>query len=290
MRIIAYPVLALLLTLSTGCTGLFFYPERKLIVNPMAEQFGPADVFFKTPDGLALHGWYFRASGNALATMLVLHGNAQNLSTHVNSVLWLIPQGVNVFIFDYRGYGRSEGTPSLSGIHRDAEAALETLLTLPGVDRKRIIVLGQSLGGAVGVYLAANSPFKKNIKALVIDSAFSSYRLIAREKLGQVMVTWPFQYPLSYLFNDRYSPVRWVKKVSPVSILIMHGKQDPVAPVHHGRILYDTARDPKEFWQTTIPGHITSFSDEAVRNDFIRYVKQLFAATRDEEMQKQEKS
>jgi fermentation-respiration switch protein FrsA (DUF1100 family) len=202
----------------------------------------------------------------------VLHGNAENLSTHVNSVLWLIKEGFNLFIFDYRGYGRSQGSPSIKGVHVDAEAALESLLSRPDMDKEQIIVLGQSIGGAIAVYTVANTPYKDRISVLVIDSAFSSYRLIAREKLAQVFITWPFQYPLSLFFNDDYSPIKWIKKVSPVPVLIIHGEKDPVVPEHHGQMLYDAALPPKDFWKTSAPGHVRSFADEEVREKLVAYL------------------
>jgi fermentation-respiration switch protein FrsA (DUF1100 family) len=143
---------------------------------------------------------------------------------------------------------------------------------MPQVDKEQIIVLGQSIGGAIAVYTVANTPYKDRIAALVIDSAFSSYRRIAREKLAQVFITWPFQYPLSLFFNDDYSPVKWIKKVAPVPLLIIHGEQDPVVPGHHGQMLYDTALQPKDFWKTTVPGHVSSFADEGVREKLVGYL------------------
>ena len=274
-RNIVYTVLVVVFLLTTGCTSLFFQPQKEHVDNPLAKLFLPEDVFFKTPDGLTLHGWFFKARDNR-GSMLVLHGNAENLSTHVNSVLWLVQEGFNVFIFDYRGYGKSEGKPTVQGIHIDAEAALETLLTLPGVDKEKIAVLGQSIGGATSIYLVATSPYKRYVKALVIDSVFSDYRLVSREKAGLCCITWPFQYPLSFLVNNDYSPVKWIQKVSPVPILILHGGQDPVAPLHHGLILYDAALQPKEFRETAPPGHTRAFADAVVRKNLVTYLSDRF--------------
>jgi len=270
---IAYSLLFPLFLLFSGCGSLFFYPQKQMYDNPVVRQFSPEDIYFKTSDGLTLHGWFFQAANlEAHATILVLHGNAENLSTHVNSVLWLIKEGFNLFIFDYRGYGKSEGSPSIKGVHLDAESALNALLSVPRVDKERIIVLGQSIGGAIAVYTVAHTPHKDRIAALVIDSAFSSYRLIAREKLAQFFITWPFQYPLSYLVSDAYSPIRWIREVSCVPVLIIHGAKDPVVPMHHGQMLYDAAQGPKEFWETTVPGHVRSFADAGVRDKLVRYL------------------
>ncbi len=240
--------------------------------NPVAQLFHPEDISFKTSDGVILHGWFFQPLGEPKATILVFHGNAQNLRTHVNSVLWLVQKGFNVFIFDYRGYGRSEGSPGVKGVHRDGAAALETALNLAGTQSLPVIVLGQSIGGAISVYTVAHASDKSRIAALVLDSPFASYRLIAREKLGSFWLTWLFQYPLSYLVGDSYSPIRWIKDVSPVPVLILHGSNDPVVPEHHGRLLYEAALQPKDFWETKDPGHVMSFADEEIRKKFADYL------------------
>src|SRR3989304_4903016 len=103
--------------LLTGCTSLFFQPQREHIENPVIDNFSYKDVYFKSSDGVSLHGWFLTAHGDDYGTILYLHGNAENLSTHVNYVLWLVSAGFNVLIFDYRGDGRSEGIPTGKGVH-----------------------------------------------------------------------------------------------------------------------------------------------------------------------------
>src|SRR5512143_1658138 len=142
-------ILLLLCLVPTGCSSLYFYPQKQLYDNAAARRFSPTDIYFKSSDGVALHGWFFRTIPEAKATILVFHGNAENLSTHVNSVLWLVQEGFNVFIFDYRGYGKSEGSPDLEGVHHDGHAALETALSLAQTKSGKVVVLGQSIGGAI---------------------------------------------------------------------------------------------------------------------------------------------
>jgi fermentation-respiration switch protein FrsA (DUF1100 family) len=256
---------------SAGCSGLFFHPTRDVQESPAVKLFPHRDVVFASSDGVPIHGWYFPAE-NARGSILVLHGNAQNLSTHVNSVLWLVKEGFNLFIIDYRGYGWSGGEPDLAGVHRDADAALEKLIGLPETDPDRVVVLGQSLGGSIAIYAITHSAHKDRIRALVIEGAFSSYRRIAREKLDSFWLTWPFQYPLSWTINDGYSAEKWIGQVSPMPVLILHGLDDPVVPVHHGRLLSEAARQPKELWLTARPGHVQSFGDPAIRAALVQFL------------------
>ena len=273
MKNLSRLLLLVLLISATGCSSLFFYPQKAHFDNPALKSVSYEDVYFMTSDGLRLHGWYLKAKDKSRGTILQLHGNAENISSHVNSVLWLTLEGYDVFTFDYRGYGRSEGSPTQDGVHRDAQAALETVLTLPDINKERLFVLGQSLGGAIAVYAVANSEHKNRVKALILDSAFSSYRDIAREKLARFLLTWPFQYPLSLLFSDYYSPVKWIRTVHPLPVLIIQGDQDRIVPVHHASILYRTALDPKELWVVNGVGHIQAFSVKDIRNKFLEYLE-----------------
>jgi fermentation-respiration switch protein FrsA (DUF1100 family) len=263
------------LLFAPGCTFLFFKPSKQFVYSSEVQAYSPTNVYFKTPDGLTLHGWYFRAKEER-GTILICHGNVENLSTHVKLDLWLVDAGFNLFIFDYRGYGRSEGAPDVQGINRDAEAALETLIfTLPRSRQDNIIVFGKSLGAAVAVYTVANSPYKNRVKALVLDSPFASYRGIAREKIAQTVIGWPFQYALSWLINEDYSPIKFIKSIAPIPVIIIHGTHDEVVPLHHGRTLYDAAGRPKELWEVTVPGHVKAQDDARTRKKLLDYIISL---------------
>ena len=274
-KILILALLAMLLTAFAGCTGLFFKPGNLFVNDPATQRLSPEEVYFTSPDGVKLFGWYFKRP-EAHGTILVCHGNVENISTQVKLDLWLVEAGYNLFIFDYRGYGRSEGQPDVKGVHLDAEAALETLINrLPHPGNDRVIVFGKSLGGAIAAYTVATSPYKDRVKGLVIDSAFSDYRRIAREKIADSIVGWPLQYPLSFLVNDDYSPLKKIKDIAPVPLLIVYGTDDRIVPGRHGRLLYDAALEPKELWVSTVPGHVNSFSDTAFRKKLLNYLASL---------------
>lgn len=237
------------------------------------QRFSHEDIYFNASDGVKLHGWFFKAEGESLGTILVMHGNAENISTHINNVLWLVLEGFDVFAFDYRGYGMSEGKTEIKGVHLDSAAALDAVMSLPQADKERVFVLGQSIGGAIAVYTVAHSHYKNRIKALIIDSAFSDYRRIAREKMDAFILTWPFQYPLSFLFNNQYTPEKQIKKISPVPLLIIHGNSDKVVPDHHSSILYQEALEPKELWIAEGRGHLWAFANKDIRKRFTDYLK-----------------
>lgn len=261
-----YAAAVLVLAMLIGCNNLFYYPSRHRFVDPTSLGLRYTDVFFESLDGMRLHGWFFPASGGsgdqsaletharARATVVHFHGNAENITTHFRNVAWLPGEGYNVFAFDYRGYGRSSGSLDRTGIQDDAAAAVRYVRTRPDVDPHRLILFGQSLGGAIAVYVAA-AQTREGIRAVVIDSAFSGYRTIVREKLAGTWLTWPFQWPLSFLVSDRLSPKAVIHGVSPIPLLIIHGTADEIVPSHHAEELFAAAREPKTLWLVPDAGH-----------------------------------
>jgi hypothetical protein len=271
------PIIALSLGLA-GCSNVFFFPYRGHVQTPERLGLRYEDVYFNAGDGTRLHGWFLPAPGRALGTILFLHGNAENISTHIMSVRWLPAQKFNVFLLDYRGYGSSEGKPTFDDVQDDVESALKMLIARPGVDAGRIVVFGQSLGGAIAVHRVAHTAYRENIRALVVESAFSGYRRITREKLGDFWLTWPFQYPLSWTVSDKYSPSAAVADISPIPLLIIHGDQDPIMPVHHGLRLFDLAREPKQLWVVPGGGHIQAFQSQSYRDRFVAWLTESLSA------------
>jgi fermentation-respiration switch protein FrsA (DUF1100 family) len=267
--------LAILLSLTlAGCTQVFFQPHRARIITP--EQLGLAheEVRFRSADGVDLHGWFLPARGVAAGSVLFLHGNAENISTHILSVSWMPARGFNVFLFDYRGYGASEGQPTLSGVLDDIDAAMRTLLARPDIDKSRVIVFGQSLGGSLAAYYAAHCAFRDNMRALVIDSAFSSYAGIVREKLAANWLTWPFQWITSLSVDERFSPLPAMKLISPIPLLVIQGDRDTIVPPHHAQRLYDAALEPKQLWIVEGAGHVQAMGKDIQRDRLAAYMVQ----------------
>ncbi len=264
----------------SGCDSYFFYPAKDYFPNPALDCVARVDVSIRTPDGVTLAGWVLRPEREPLGTVLFLHGNAENMSTHVNSILWLVRAGYRVVLVDYRGYGKSGGTPTMAGVHADALATIDAVFGMEGVDKDRVAVLGQSLGGAVAIYAVANSPHKDRIGALVVDSAFSGYREIAREKAAEVSILKPFRCPLSHLVTDRYSPRLWIGRVVPVPLLIIHGDADRVVPPAHGERLYELAGEPKAVCIVPGAGHIQAFASPAVRARVLRFLADALSTKR----------
>lgn len=270
MRSLTILILSALLT---ACTGVFFQPQQTQYLTPDKIGLVYEDVYFHSTDGVKLHGWWLPAKGVAKGTVLFFHGNAENISTHIANVYWLPAQNYNVFLPDYRGYGKSEGEPTLAGVQDDLNSAMKYLLQRKDIDTERIVILAQSLGGAMAIYNVAHSPYRAKIKALISESAFSDYRNLTREKLASFWLSWPLQWPLSFLIDNDYSPLTVVNKISPIPLLIVHGEKDKVVPLAHGQILFDAAAQPKEMWMVEGGGHLEAFRHKKYQMKLIEYLK-----------------
>jgi len=225
--------------------GLIFHPDKgNDSITPDAYGIEYDDVTFRTEDGLNLHGWFVPGKKSSpdenLHTLLWFHGNAGNINHRLGNIKMLherVP--VNVFIIDYRQYGRSEGKISEKGTYIDAGAALAHLHSRKEINQEKIIFFGRSLGSAVAVELA----LKEKCRALILETPFTSIL-----EMGKKL--YPFL-PVSLLLKTKYDSLSKIRNIK-VPILIMHGDKDDLVPFEHGKRLYDMANEPKEFY--TIPG------------------------------------
>jgi pimeloyl-ACP methyl ester carboxylesterase len=253
---------------------LLFHPEKELILTPARLELPYEDMKIKTPDGIDLHGWYIPAycSGKtpcpSRGTVLFLHGNAENISTHTFSVIWLITYGYDLVAPDYRGFGKSQGSVSLSESETDIRTILDYLLEKN--PDKPLFVFGQSIGATLAVSAVAKYKHQDKIAGVVIDSAFAKARQIAREKTSQFWLTWPFQYPLSFLVpeNDAIGNVARIKAPK----LFLTTEDDPVVPPHHTRDLYAKAVPPKVLEIVETGGHIRALFDEKAKKTFLEFL------------------
>lgn len=266
-------LIALLLGLG-GCSSLLFYPEPGQPFTPEKARLQYRDVSLTAADGTRLHGWWLPArEGVAVkGTVLHLHGNGGNLAWHLGGSWWLPEQGYQVLLLDYRGYGLSAGQPSLPAVYQDIEAALGWLQQAPEVQGKPLVLLGQSLGGAMGIHYLAQHPAQRELfSAMVFDGVPASYRKVGQFALSTSWLTWPFQVPLSWLVPDSDSAIRSIGQLSSPPKLFFHSIDDPIVPVANGMALYQAAPPPRVL-QLTRGGHVQTFADKTWRQVMLRFL------------------
>ncbi len=193
------------------------------------------DVTFPSGDGTRLNGWFFPAKAtsprNHLA-LLHLHGNAGNISHRIDFAQAWLELGLNVFLFDYRGYGRSEGEPSEEGTYLDGQAALQWLRQR-GFASTNVVALGKSLGGGIASELATREP----LAALILQSTFCRI-----PDLGAELFPW---LPVRWLHSIHYDTLGKLPRIR-VPVLILHSHGDPLIGYHHAEKNFAAANEPKK--------------------------------------------
>jgi fermentation-respiration switch protein FrsA (DUF1100 family) len=272
------------LLLLQGCfTGAFYHPDPLQIETPAHYHLRFEEVVFDSRDGTRLYGWFVPAIGSPVGTVIHFHGSYGNQTYSFKQVRWLPAKGFNVFTFDYRGYGRSEGTPSKRGVYEDSVAAIEYLLKKSGSNHDNVFVFGQSLGGANAIAAVAGKDFPQ-IRAIVVEGAFYDYRSQAqdmmmaatREKIGNVPCLSLQIWPISFLtVTNSYSPGEYIHRVSPIPVMLIHCLQDSVVSYQHSERLYDAAKEPKQLWLINGCNHIEAFtvaqSDSGYRQKLVQF-------------------
>ena len=220
----------------TGCMErLFYYPEAGPTPAP-AEHPGAESVWFESADGTRLHGWFIPArSGDGAPSVLHVHGNAGNITSHIWFTEYLPGAGFNLFVFDYRGYGQSAGRARRrDDLIADTSAALDALLARPEVDPDRVGMYAQSLGGAIGLNVMAERP---EIRAAIVESAFTSWRDMAASAVARSGDPGPIaRLAAAVLIRDHRRPDDAIARIDR-PILLFHGDHDGLVPVEHGRRL-----------------------------------------------------
>ncbi|MCA9393719.1 MAG: alpha/beta hydrolase [Candidatus Omnitrophica bacterium] len=257
MKQTVFPISVILSTaMLTGCAslnpvanleyGLIYIPSREMKADPQSAGLAYEDVYLKTADGVRLNGWFLKGRGDT-ATMLFFHGNAGNISHRMERLALFRDMGLNVFIIDYRGYGRSKGRPTEEGLYLDGFAAYDYLLKRDDVDPDRIIVYGASLGGAVAVEVAAKRP----VAGLIVEASFTSIPDVAKLHVPWVPRSW---------IGTRMDSLTKIRAIEAPK-LILHSSDDEVIPYRMAESLFRAAPEPKSFiplngnhayaWQTS---------------------------------------
>ncbi len=226
---------------------LLYYPDmpgRELEATPAAIGLAYESVELQAGDGVRLHAWFIPAE-HPRATVLFCHGNAGNISHRLDSIRLLHSLGLQVLIFDYRGYGESLGSPSEAGTYRDVDAAWRYLLDVRGIPAGEIIIFGRSLGAAVAADLASRTlP-----AAVILESAFTSV-----PDMATGIYPW---LPVRLLSRYRYDSLGKMARITR-PLLLVHSREDEIIPFAHGERLFERAREPKQFLEIQ-GGHNDAF-------------------------------
>ncbi|MCK4373244.1 MAG: alpha/beta hydrolase [candidate division Zixibacteria bacterium] len=223
---------------------MVFFPTRDLEASPGDIGLGFQEVRIDVTDGESIHAWYIPApsgshvtgqSGDGGApTVLFCHGNAGNISHRLETIECLAALGANVMLFDYRGYGQSDGAPSETNMYADAAACYRWLTGSQGVRSDQIVLFGRSLGGAVAIELAS----RVDCAGLIVESSFTSAK-----EMGRLM--FPY-FPIGLLLRYEFNSIQKIGQIN-CPLLVTHSPSDDLVPFAMGRRLYDRAVDPKRF-------------------------------------------
>lgn len=221
---------------------LLYYPFRAISITPARYGVPFEDVLFSAADGTRLHGWHVPPVKADGPVILWAHGNAGNVSHRSENIAMIRREtGAGVFIFDYRGYGRSEGRPREAGLYADMRGAHAWLKgrVPPG----RIFLFGRSLGAAVAVRIAAEGA---QARGLILEGPFESLAAMGEK-------VFPFL-PVRRLVVQEFDNVKWLPRVG-LPLLLLHGDADEIVPFAQGRRLFELAPPPKRFHRIAGAGH-----------------------------------
>jgi len=222
-----------------------YFPLKEILSSPVTVGLPYEEIYFETSDKKRLNSWFI-PNDKARFTVIFCHGNAGNISHRLEKILLLYRLGLNIFIFDYRGYGKSQGSPSESGLYKDAIAAYMYLTKERKISEDDIILYGESIGGAVAIDLA----HKARVRALITEETFTSIKDMAK-------IAYPF---LPYfIFSSRFNCISKIKEAR-CSKLVIHSIEDEIVPFYLGERLFNAAKPPKKFLKIR-GSHNTAFLD-----------------------------
>lgn len=254
-----------------GCNSVFYYPDHNNYVSFKDIPFLAEEHFISSQTNSKIHLWHIFSKKKAKGTIVHFHGNAQNLTAHIGFSIVLPNEGYDLIIFDYQGYGKSEGEPSRENSVFDG---LEVLKFAESHKRSGpLFVLGQSLGGAIAP-VSVSLFGQEKIKAFAIESSFSSYRQMAKSKLAAIWITWLFQWPLSFLVTDTYSSEEVLTTLK-MPMFIAHGSADEVVPIEEGEKVFKLSGSVEKRWLEIKNGEHTPLFNSKHRTEYKQFIAWL---------------
>jgi alpha-beta hydrolase superfamily lysophospholipase len=234
------------------CDRFVYSPNRRRYGSPDEASLRFEDICFAGPAG-RLHGWWLPAVGEPRGTLVHLHGNAANITAHYRHVAWWPRYNFNVLCLDYRGFGRSAGKPDRRGVIDDSHAAVDYVLQRDDVDLKRVFLFGQSIGGSIGIVVAAE---RKDLAAIICDGPLSDHQAATYFICRRRWFTWGIARLIAYRWISRaWEPIDHVAAISPTPLLILQGTADPIIDWRMGDELYAAAGEPKALYIYENLGH-----------------------------------
>lgn len=259
--------ISLVITLFSGCTNVVFQPDKTTYKSPSDYNLNYENIMFKNKD-IMLHAWWIKPHNKSRGLILAVHGNAQNISAQFLGWNWLVKAGYEVFIFDYRGYGQSQGRLDLVGAISDVSCAMDYV---EAHYKKPYILNGQSLGGT----LALNALAKKarpQISLAIIDSTYADLEAMGVEVMQRSVITWPFSWLAYPLLDGDYNGIDVVADIQ-TPLLFVAGSKDNVIGANNSWQLFDAATPPKEFWLDVNAGHINTFENPKMQKVLLNFLK-----------------
>jgi len=263
----------------SGCTGLFFQPMEEHVTAPSRFGYEYEDVYLTTQDKLRVHGWWIKTPKPAVGTLYFLHGNAENISTHFRSILWMVNQGYNAFVLDYRGYGQSQGRPGVPAVFKDIEAGSQWIAKRVQQDyrgaRHPVFIYGQSLGASLALGYAAQKPdFKQRFNGLIVEAPFSRYSSIAKHVASRNWLTWAVQYPAKWVMKSKHDPIDAVSRINGTPLMVIHSADDAIIPQQFGKAVFNEANQPK-YWVNASGPHISAAAKIETRRAMITFLRRF---------------
>jgi len=257
-----------------NCNSVFYQPDHRNYYPPEKFNINYDNLMIPFGDE-TLNAWFIKAtSKHIMGTIVQFHGNAQNLSSHYQSLVWLTNYGYNLFIFDYPGYGKSTGKLNRKNVRKASQRLLDFIDKnyLKEQWGERVVLYGQSLGGIILMDSVSNSLFNAHYSSIILEGTFSSYRSLAMQKVTQYWQLYPFIIPAFLFITDDGAVDQRLDQFQVETLkVVIHGEGDHVVPIEFGTRIYERLSGKKVFIRVIDGKHIDTFS----RSTSFRYKMQL---------------